>query len=161
MRATIRSYGMLSTLLVLGLGAISAAQAQSAIQMEMLRERVQADKKVLIEANLDLTADEAEAFWPIYDEFQTEIEVINSRIGWLIRDFGAAYSAGSITEDQAEDLLDEAIAIDEDDAAMRKKYARQLRRVLSPATVVRYLQLENKIRAAIRYDLAANIALFQ
>ena len=161
MSKSICRMSLLSIVFSLCLGTLSPVQAQSAIQMEILRERVQSDKKALIEANLDLTAAEANAFWPVYDEFQIEIEALNSRIGWVIRDFGEAYVAGSITEEQAEDLLDEVIAIDEDDAKMRKKYAKQFQRILAPATVVRYLQIENKIRAAIRFDLAANIVLFE
>jgi hypothetical protein len=122
---------------------------------------VQSDKKQLIAANLDLTSAQADAFWPLYDELQIEIEVINSRIGWLIRDFGAAYAAGNISDEGAKTMLEEALAIEEDDTAMRKKYAKRMRKVIPPTELVRYLQIENKIRAAIRFDLARNIALFE
>ena len=42
---------------------------------------------------------------------------------------------------------------------MRKTYAARLNRVLAGKKVARYLQIENKIRAAIRYELAAGIPL--
>ena len=148
---------MLAALVALGFGAATTASAQSSIEMEMLRENVQTDKQRVIEANLELTAAEAAEFWPIYDEFQTEIEVINSRIGWLIRDFNAAYNSGTFSEEQAETMLDEALAIDEDDADIRKKFTRQFSRVLPAAKVLRYMQIENKIRAVLRFDLAINI----
>ena len=159
---TTRIASLASTMFAVGLGVASSVQAQpSSVEMETLREQVQDDKKVVIEANLNLTAAQAAEFWPIYDEYQIELERLNSRIGWLIRDFGAAYDAGTISDDDAEALLDEVVSIDEDEAAALKKYARQIRRVIPPAEAVRYLQIENKIRAAIRFDLASNIPLFQ
>jgi hypothetical protein len=42
---------------------------------------------------------------------------------------------------------------------MRREYAEKLSRVLPATKVARYLQMESKIRALIKYDLAANIPL--
>jgi hypothetical protein len=155
----IRCAGMLSTLCALSFGVVSAVQAQSAIEMEVLRDNIAADKKLIIDANLQLSDAEAAAFWPIYDEYQIEIEVINSRIGWLIRDFAIAYNAGAVSDEQAEGFIDEAISIDEDEVAIRKKFSKRLLREVSAAQVARYIQIENKIRALIRFDLAATIPL--
>jgi hypothetical protein len=157
----IRVAGMLSTLFALFIGVVSAVQAQSAIEMEILRDNLAADKKLIIDANLQLSDAEAAAFWPIYDEYQIEIEVINSRIGWLIRDFGVAQNAGAISDEQAERFIDEAISIDEDEVAIRKKFSKRFLRDVSAAQVARYIQIENKIRALIRFDLAATIPLVE
>lgn len=151
--ALILSLGMLSTW--------SSAQAQSLAEMEILRENIAADKRLIIDANLDLTDAEAAAFWPIYDAYQIEIEVINSRIGWLIRDYTVVHNTGAISDEQAEGFIDEAISIDEDELAIRKKFSRQLLREVSAAQVARYMQIENKIRALIRFDLAATIPLVE
>jgi len=64
-----------------------------------------------------------------------------------------------LTDAQAKQFSDEALAIDQDEITMRKTYAGRLSRVLPGKKVARYLQVENKIRAAIRYQLAAGIPL--
>ena len=45
--------------------------------MEILREKIQADKKLVVAANMDLTEAEAKAFWPIYQEYQAKLTKIN------------------------------------------------------------------------------------
>ncbi|MEE9538819.1 MAG: hypothetical protein V3W10_05750, partial [candidate division NC10 bacterium] len=42
------------------------AQDKPADTMQILREKIQADKKLLVATNMDLTEKEAQAFWPIY-----------------------------------------------------------------------------------------------
>ena len=77
----------------------------------------------------------------------------------MIVAYANAYNANSLTDAQAAELTKEAIAIDQDEVTLRKSYAANLVRVLPAKKVARYLQIENKIRAAIKYDLAAGIPL--
>ena len=51
-----------------------------ASNMEILREKIQADKKLVVAANMDLTEAEAKAFWPIYQEYQDKLTKINERM---------------------------------------------------------------------------------
>jgi hypothetical protein len=56
-------------------------------------------------------------------------------------------------------LTNEALAIDQDELTLRKTYAAKLDGVLPAIKAARYIQIENKIRAAIRHDLATGIPL--
>jgi hypothetical protein len=76
-----------------------------------------------------------------------------------LKSYADAYNAKSLTNDQAKRLTDEAIAIDADEAKLRSTYATKLSAVLPATKAARYLQIENKIRAALRYDLASVIPL--
>ena len=64
-----------------------------------------------------------------------------------------------ISDATAKKFLDEAIAIDDAEAKLRKDYAAKLTAAIPPAKAARYLQIESKIRAAIRYEMAAAIPL--
>ena len=46
--------------------------------MQVLREKLKADKKLVVAANMDLKEAEAKGFWPIYDEYQKELEKARS-----------------------------------------------------------------------------------
>jgi hypothetical protein len=75
--------------------------------------------------------------------------------------YADAYDKKALTDEQAIRLMDEVLDIDEDEVTMRKSYAEKLSEVLPGKKVARYLQIETKIRSAIRYDLAENIPLVQ
>jgi hypothetical protein len=143
--------------LIVGLAGV--AQAQSSMNMEILRDKISADKKLVIASNLALTESQASAFWPIYDEFQGELQALNQRMARLIQAYANEYNAGSLSEESARNLLAESMAIDEADVALREKYAKRLEGVIPEVERARYIQMERKIRALVRYDLAASIPL--
>jgi hypothetical protein len=144
------------------LAAPAFAQDKSAdMNMQILRDKIKADKKVVVAANMELTDAEAKAFWPIYDAYQNDLKAINERLGNAILVYADAYKARTLNDDMAKKLLDEAIAIEESEAKLRKDYAAKLTKVLPATKAARYLQIESKIRAAVRYELAANIPLVE
>ena len=136
-----------------------AQQKTADTNMQILIEKVKADKKLVVAANMDLTEAEGKAFWPIYDAYQKELQASNERLGRTILGYADAYNKNALTDVQATQLADEALAIDQDEITLRKTYAARLARVLPGKKVTRYLQIENKIRAGIRYELAAGIPL--
>jgi hypothetical protein len=142
------------------LAAPAYPQSTSAdMDMQILRDKLKADKKVIVASNMQLTDAEARAFWPIYDAYQNDLKAINARLGNAIFAYADAYKAGPITDQTAQKLLDEAIAIDDAEAKLRKDYAAKLTAAIPAAKAARYLQIESKIRAAIRYEMAAAIPL--
>ena len=50
-----------------------------ATDMQALRASVRADKKALVVSTLNLTEAEAKKFWPIYDAYQRDLDMINRR----------------------------------------------------------------------------------
>lgn len=127
--------------------------------MQILLDKVKADKKLVVAANMDLNDAEGKAFWPIYDAYQKELEAINDRLSKTILAYADGYNKKTLSDEMAKQLSDEALAIDQDEVTMRKSYSSRLNRVLPARKVARYLQIENKIRAAIRSELAAGIPL--
>ncbi|HJX90192.1 MAG TPA: hypothetical protein VJ372_06825 [Pyrinomonadaceae bacterium] len=127
--------------------------------MQILLDKVKADKKLVVAANMDLSEAEAKGFWPLYDDYQKELQALNDRLGKAILAYADAYNNKTLTDAQATQLTGEALAIDQDEITLRKTYAVKLGHVIPAKKVARYLQIENKIRAAIRYDLAAGIPL--
>ncbi len=140
----------------------SLAQDKSSdTNMQILRDKVKADKKLVVAANMDLTEDEGKKFWPIYDAYQKDLQVINERLTKTILAYADAYNKNSLTDAQAKKLMDDAIAIDEDEVKLRKSYAVKLGQALPAKKAARYLQLESKIRALLRYEMAAGIPLVE
>jgi len=138
----------------------AAPAASSAnTNMQILLDKVKADKKVLVAANMGLTDAEGKGFWPIYDAYQVELKALNDRLAAAIRSYADAYNKNTLTDAQATKLVNDILAIDQDEVAMRKKYAASLSPVLPGKKAARYLQIETKIRAALRSEMAEGIPL--
>ena len=134
-------------------------QDKPADNMQILREKIKADKKLLVAKNMDLTESEAQGFWPVYDQYQQELANFNQRIGKLIETYAAAYRSNSMTDEMAKKLIDEFVAIEKGEAAVKAFFIPKLNEVLPAKKVARYFQIENKIRTAIKYELAGDIPL--
>jgi len=134
-----------------------AAQDKPADDMQIVREKVRADKKLLVAENMQLTEAEAKAFWPVYDQYQDELFLLRSRTVKLINDFAGAYE--KMSNDTAKKLMDEYMTIESLGPKLRQTYLPKFRKVLPEAKVVRYYQIENKIQAALFYELAKSIPL--
>ena len=155
------------TLAVLSLGSGPAlAQAKPgadkpADNMQILKDKVAADKKLVVSAAMELTESEAKGFWPVYDAYQKDLHKINDEIATLISSYAQDYNAKSLTDEKAKKLLDYYLAIEDRELKLRKSYIPKLSKVLPGRKVARYIQLENKIRALVKYELAAEIPLAQ
>ncbi|MDX1376159.1 MAG: hypothetical protein R3357_11380 [Burkholderiales bacterium] len=151
--------------LALGVACAVPALAQNTssadANMQILRDKIKADKKLVVAANMNLSDAQAKKFWPVYDAYQKELETLNRRIGKVIVEYAQADQKGALTDALAAKLLKESIAIEQDEATVRKRVANKLTKALPGKLAARYLQIEAKIRAAIRYELAAEIPLVQ
>ena len=145
----------LATLIVLPAGA------QTASDMQILAQKIKADKKLVVAANMQLTEAEAKGFWPVYDAYQKDLQGINQRVGGAIKNYAAAYNKGPVSDETAKKLINEAIAIEDAEVKLKASYVPRLEKVIPGMKVARYIQIENKIRAIIKYELAANIPLVQ
>jgi hypothetical protein len=127
--------------------------------MEILREKIQADKKLVVAANMDLTDTEAKAFWPIYQEYQTKLTKINQRTGKLIGEYARNYQ--SMTNEIATKLMKESMAVEKERMALKESLMPKLLKALPAIKAARYYQIENKIQAVLQYELADSIPLVE
>ena len=146
---------------VMAFPASALTQDKPSDNMQILREKVKADKKLLVAANMELTESEAKGFWPVYEDYQKDLTAINQRIVKLIESYAADYRANTLTDEKAKKLVDELVAIEQAEAGLKASYVPKLSKVLPQKKVARYLQIENKIRAAVKYELASGVPLVQ
>lgn len=135
------------------------AQDKPADNMQIVLEKIKADKKLLIAQNMQLTEAESKTFWPVYEQYQNELFLLRMRTLQLIKDYGAAYE--NMTNSTAKNLIDEYITIETLRLRLGETYLPKFRNVLPDVKVVRYYQIENKINAILAYELAKNIPLLK
>ena len=139
------------------------AQTESSTDtnMQILMDKLKADKKLLVASNMDLTDAEAKSFWPLYEAYQKELEKVNQQLVKTITAYAEAYNQGkgTISNDTAKKLLHEAISVEEQEVKLKRANAEKVGKVLPAAKTARYIQIENKIRALIKFELAKQIPL--
>ena len=143
------------------LPVLALAQTAATTNMDILRQKVKADKKLVVAENLQLTDAEGAKFWPVYDAYQKELQQINERLTAVILAYADAYKKGAVTDATAKKLIEDAAAVDDAEATLKRTSLPKILAVLPAAKAARYVQIENKIRAVIRYELAAGIPLVQ
>ena len=154
-----KNIGAVLVMAVFGLAPVALAQDKPADNMQILRDKLKADKKLVVAMNMELTESEAKGFWPIYDQYQKDLQKINQRIANLLESYADDYRGKSLTDEKAKKLIDEATAIDQAEAGLKSAYAPKLSKALPWIKVARYLQIENKIRAVVKYDIASGVPL--
>ena len=147
--------------LLLAVPTLATAQEKSATPPTPAewRVKIQADKKGIVERSMNLTADEAAKFWPIYESFQRELERPQREYRQAVIDYVATES--SLTDANAKRLVEQALAAAVADARVRQKYFKKFAGVLPAKKAARYMQLENKIQSVLRYETAAAVSLAQ
>ena len=156
---------LISALLIsLAMLVVLPAMAQTkptASDMEILRGKIKADKKLVVAANMQLSEAEAKNFWPVYEAYQKDLAQLNDRLGKVVMDYANAWNKGAVSDETAKKLTGEYLAIEDSELKLKRDYLPKLEKAIPGAKVARYLQIENKIRAIIKYELAANIPLMQ
>src|SRR5262245_6903724 len=125
----------------------------------LLLDTIRANRKALVAVNLDLPDDQAARFWPVYDRYLQEVQATGDRLARVIQEYTASYR--EISNEAAMKLMGEYLAIEADRVQVRRAYLPEFAKVLPGRTVARLYQIENKLDAVVRYDLAASIPVVE
>jgi len=115
-------------------------------------------RRILVD-ELMLDDTEKAAFWPLYDEYEVESLKIGQRYIALVSEFVDRYQAGDLSDADADRLLDAFFDIQIEISKLRERYLRDFRKILSGVKVMRFYQLENKVRAEVDAAMALAIPL--
>ncbi len=150
--------GLVAVVPMILLGSAAPSRAQStADEIELVRSIVQTGRKVVVAKNMQLTDAESEAFWPVYNEFETAIRAVNDKrvkiLSELARDFD------TLSDEQAVDLLQRSFKFQQERVKVRKSFIRKFKKVLSGKRLTRFYQIDGKIDTMIDFDIARTVPL--
>ena len=138
-------------------GAMPSQAAPSQKQLNIAAAR--AERKAVVGQNMNLTADENKAFWPLYDEYEARMDRVEDRHVREIKEFARHYQ--NLTDADARTKLDEVMAISQARLDVQKTYIPKFRAILSDVKVTRFFQIDNKLRALVQCQIAQIVPLAQ
>ena len=147
---------MLTATLIVGVSAaMAAAQTQNEASLSLLADTIRDNRKAFVAANLTLSGEEAAAFWPVYDRYEKDLKLAGDRIVTVVEDYSEHFR--DLSNDKAMQLMEDYLAAEAERLKIRRSYLSEFAKILPGRTVARFYQLENKMDAVIRYELAAEI----
>lgn len=152
---TMRGWAVGMVIAAVATTLVGAQDATS--EMQLTRERIQAERQAVITAAMPLTEEEALAFWPAYRDYRLDMARIGDRSVRLIEEFTRSYQA--LEPAQADRLIREGFELQREKIAVREKHLRKMSKILPSNKLARFLQLENKLDAVVEYELAQVIPL--
>ena len=114
-------------------------------------EKLNAYKIAFFTKKMDLSSQEAEKFWPLYNEFQDKKFHIQQERVLLNRNFnqnGAVMTNKELTEDG-----DKYIALEVQEASLSQEYHNRFKEALPPAKIIRLYQAENQYKLQLLNEL--------
>ena len=100
---------------------------------------------------LNLTSEEAEKFWPVYNDYQGQKNQIQLEKLKLNRNFNL--NGSSLSDKQMEEMGDKFVDYLVQEANLAVAFHKKLKEVLPPAKVILYYQAENQYKVQLLNEL--------
>ena len=143
--------------LLLSLSATVSAQSPMDEQIALARPSAHTDRQVLIMGNMHFTSDESAQFWPAWKQYRAAMAANNDRLLALIKDFAEHYE--EMDDLKARELLTDHFSVDMQNVVIKKNFAKEIAKFMPEKKVLRIIQIENKLDAAMKMKLASEIPL--
>jgi DNA-directed RNA polymerase subunit F len=146
------------------LGGSHSAEVESAYKsaledLDQSRSLEEGRRRNVVEEVMDLTPDEAKAFWPVYTAYRGEMSALGERMARLVADYAARF--GKLQDQDASAMTREYLDIDQKGLDVKKKYLAKFDAVLKPKKVARFFQTDQKLDAGIKFGMAKGIPLIE
>jgi hypothetical protein len=137
--------------------APEAAKSDITSDIELTRAAIQVRRQAIVTAAMDLEPGEAQAFWPLYREYRSDMAKVNDRYVKLLVTYAESYDA--LSDQLAAKILRQYLDIERGRTAVKAKYVPRFEKVLPARKVMRFFQADNKLDALVNAELAAEVPL--
>jgi len=141
MRST-KHYILLSALLVLF--SISA-MGQQPEGREKRMEKYKTLKIAFFTDNLDFTSEEAEKFWPLYNQYEKDDQELRKMYHTMVEEFSE--EPDKLSEQEAQKIIDRHIQIVEKEMQLEIKFHNDLQEILPAKKVMKFYITEHEFRS--------------
>lgn len=127
--------------------------------LALARADLRTEKRALVTANMDLTAKESEAFWPVYDRYEREVMKLGDQKLALLKDFAAQYD--TLTDLQAKELSTKTFEIQKARIALKDKFFKEFEKAVGGKKTARFFQVDARLELIVDVQITAEIPLIR
>ena len=141
---TLRFYA--AALAAFALLSILNAQAQPTHKHNGWQERIQSEKIAFLTVELNLSPEEAQVFWPVYNKIAAEKKELNKAVKTSYKALLEALNSDTATDKEIDKLLDDYLAAKQANKEAGKGDVKEFRKVLPSKKVAKLYVAEEKFR---------------
>jgi len=127
--------------------------------IEALKADIRVHVRRIIEVNMQLREKEAAVFWPIYDRYDEDMRKLNYERSSILDFYADNYR--TLSDEQAKELIRRMSYVDRRKLSIDEKYAREMGKVLSVKTALRFFQIERQVDRLVALKIMSQIPLAQ
>ena len=127
--------------------------------LEVLRSDFNAGKIRALNQAMKLTYAEADKFWPIYRSYEKDLATVGDRKLALIREFLTHHQAGTLTDQNSNEMAAQWLQNAQDRLDLWKKYHQQISDAVSPVRAAQFLQVENQMAIFVDLSIASEMPM--
>jgi len=146
---------LLSAIFLLSTFAINAQTTDDMI--ELIKSDVKTNRKAIITESMAFTETESKAFWPVYNEFEIEMEKLANKRIQNIKDYADNYD--NMTNEKADQLMKTAFDFQQSRQKLNESYYKKFAKALTPITAAKYMMIENQIQLLIDVSIASELPI--
>jgi hypothetical protein len=125
--------------------------------VELMRTNVRQQKAEILGAVMQLSADDAAKFWPIYSEYNAELTKVNNLRVENIQDYAQNYT--HMTDEKADQLIQNALDYRKQRSELLAKYYDRVKQSLGAITAARFLQVEDQLLLIVDLQIDASLPI--
>jgi hypothetical protein len=123
--------------------------------IKLLRQDVRTQKAKLLGAVMQLDADDAAKFWPIYKEYEVELDKVEDLRVANIEEYAKNYA--QLTDGKADELVRNAMEFQKQRDELLGKYYNRVKTALGGITAARFVQVEHQLLLIIDLQIASEL----
>lgn len=127
--------------------------------VELLRSDVKTKKVAILTELMQLNDDQSAKFWPIYREYDFELQKLNDQKLEGIKDYAKNYQI--MTDEKANELALLALAMENKRNELKKAYYEKIRDQLGGIIAARFLQIENQMLMVVDLQIASSLPIVE
>jgi hypothetical protein len=125
--------------------------------IKLLRKDVRSQKSAVMSQVMQLDADEAAKFWPIYRDYDAELSKVNDLRVANIKEYASSYN--QLTDAKADELIQSAMAYQKQRMDLLSKYYERMKQEMGAITAARFVQVEYQLLLVIDLQIASELPI--
>ncbi len=146
------------TLLFAALLMFAYVNAQSAKEeLDLMQAAFGMEKKAMVAEFVKVDAAQKDAFWKLYDEYETARKDLGAKRVQLLDKYATEFD--KLTNESMDKMLTETIDLQKKTDALILSYTNKIKKVTSPVVAFQFYQVENYILSGIRLSILEALPL--
>lgn len=125
--------------------------------VELLRSDIRQRKAEVMSQMMGLSAADAAKFWPIYNQYDAELNKLSDLRVANIEEYSRTY--GNITDDKVDELIRKALSYRKQRSELLAKYYDRVKQQMGAITAARFIQVEDQLLLIIDLQIDSSLPI--